>query len=67
MVIILNPDWPIFQVVVMIGDGPSAHDISRDIATVAKEVHLSSRSPDVEVSKLNNHNNVWQHSKGGLS
>ncbi|XP_028101289.1 flavin-containing monooxygenase FMO GS-OX5-like isoform X1 [Camellia sinensis] len=51
------------QVVVMIGDGPSAHDISRDIATVAKEVHLSSRSPDVEVSKLNNHNNVWQHSK----
>ncbi|GFY92651.1 flavin-binding monooxygenase family protein [Actinidia rufa] len=52
------------QVVVMIGNGPSAYDISREIATVAKEVHLSSRSPDVKVSRLGNHHNIWQHSKG---
>ncbi|PSS24135.1 Flavin-containing monooxygenase FMO GS-OX-like [Actinidia chinensis var. chinensis] len=51
------------QVVVMIGNGPSAFDISREIATVAKEVHLSSRSPDVKVSRLGNHHNIWQHSK----
>ncbi|XAR54146.1 hypothetical protein NMG60_11029161 [Bertholletia excelsa] len=51
------------QVVVMIGDGPSASDISRDVATLAKEVHLSSRSPDVRVSKLTNRSNIWQHSE----
>ena len=50
----------------MIGNGPSAYDISREIATVAKEVHLSSRSPDVKVSRLGNHHNIWQHSKAGL-
>lgn len=51
------------QIVVIIGSGPSAVDISRDIAKVAKEVHLSSRSPDVKVAKLDRYNNVWQHSK----
>ncbi|GMP42873.1 hypothetical protein CsSME_00012466 [Camellia sinensis var. sinensis] len=52
------------QVLVMIGNGPSAFDISREIATVAKEVHLSSRSPQhLQVSKLDNHHNIWQHSK----
>ncbi|KAM7508779.1 hypothetical protein LguiA_019232 [Lonicera macranthoides] len=51
------------QIVVTIGDGPSAHDISRDIAKVAKEVHLSSRSPYVKFSKLDSHANLWQHSK----
>ncbi|KAL6981745.1 aliphatic glucosinolate S-oxygenase, partial [Sarracenia purpurea var. burkii] len=50
-------------VVVMIGSGPSAFDISREIATVAKEVHLSSRSPNVKVSKLDKHHNIWQHSE----
>jgi len=48
------------QVVVMIGSGPSARDISREIASVAKQVHLSSRSPNVEASKVDN---VWQHLK----
>ncbi|KAM7512112.1 hypothetical protein LguiB_010987 [Lonicera macranthoides] len=52
------------QVVVMIGSGPSAYDISREIATVAKEVHLSSRTPGIEVAKFKNHDNMWQHSKG---
>ncbi|CAL5381465.1 unnamed protein product [Camellia sinensis] len=52
------------QVLAMIGNGPSAFDISREIATVAKEVHLSSRSPQhLQVSKLDNHHNIWQHSK----
>ncbi|KAA8520490.1 hypothetical protein F0562_014746 [Nyssa sinensis] len=51
------------QVVVMIGDGPSGLDISKDVATVAKEVHLSSRSPDAPVSKSDNYTNIWNHSK----
>ena len=46
----------------MIGNGASAYDISRDISTVAKEVHLSSRAPDVKFSKLDHHPNIWQHS-----
>ncbi|KAI3800444.1 hypothetical protein L1987_28535 [Smallanthus sonchifolius] len=37
------------QIVVVIGSGPSAVDISREIATVAKEVHMSSRSPLVKI------------------
>ncbi|KAK1420133.1 hypothetical protein QVD17_21483 [Tagetes erecta] len=51
------------QVVVIIGNGSSAYDISRELATVAKQVHLSSRSPNVKVTKLDKYNNVWQHSK----
>lgn len=51
------------QIVVVIGDGPSGLDISRDIATVAKQVHLSTRSSDTEVSKLDNSANLWNHSK----
>ncbi|KAK9283998.1 hypothetical protein L1049_012257 [Liquidambar formosana] len=49
------------QIVVLIGYGPSAFDISRDIARVAKEVHIAARAPDVRVSKLDNHDNLWQH------
>ncbi|KAG9160164.1 hypothetical protein Leryth_024535 [Lithospermum erythrorhizon] len=51
------------QVVVIVGAGPSAIDISREVATVAKEVHLSSRSPNVNVAKLVGYSNIWQHSK----
>ncbi|CAK9159366.1 unnamed protein product [Ilex paraguariensis] len=51
------------QIVVVIGNGPSAYDISLEIATVAKEVHISSRSPNVKCSKLDNHENMWQHSE----
>ncbi|XP_009789147.1 flavin-containing monooxygenase FMO GS-OX-like 2 isoform X1 [Nicotiana tabacum] len=51
------------QIVVVIGDGPSGVDISRDIATVAKQVHLSTRSSETEVSKLDNFANLWNHSK----
>ena len=51
------------QVVVVIGHGPSGFDIAFDIAKVAKEVHLSSRFPQVEVRKLETYENIWQHSK----
>ncbi|XP_024992812.1 flavin-containing monooxygenase FMO GS-OX5-like [Cynara cardunculus var. scolymus] len=51
------------QIVVVIGSGPSGVDLSREISTVAKEVHMSSRSPNVKVSKLEKFNNLWQHSK----
>ncbi|XP_055810910.1 flavin-containing monooxygenase FMO GS-OX5-like [Solanum dulcamara] len=51
------------QIVVVIGDGPSGHDISTDIATVAKQVHLTTRSSEIEVSKLDNYANMWKQSK----
>ncbi|XP_023745386.1 flavin-containing monooxygenase FMO GS-OX5 [Lactuca sativa] len=51
------------QIVVVIGSGPSASDISKEIAMVAKEVHMSSRSPLVNMSKLEKFDNLWQHSK----
>ncbi|KAI7742065.1 hypothetical protein M8C21_030071, partial [Ambrosia artemisiifolia] len=51
------------QIVVVIGSGPSAVDISREIAMVSKEVHMSSRSPLVKVAKSDKFNNMWQHSK----
>ncbi|PWA45883.1 flavin monooxygenase-like, FAD/NAD(P)-binding domain protein [Artemisia annua] len=51
------------QVVVVIGNGPSARDISKDIAKVAREVHLASRSSDVKVSKVDGYENMWQHLK----
>lgn len=47
----------------MIGDGPSAHDISEEIAMAANEVHLSSRSPEIKVTKLDYYDNIWQHPK----
>ncbi|CAI9263993.1 unnamed protein product [Lactuca saligna] len=51
------------QIVVIIGSGPSATDLSREIATVAKEVHMSSRSPLVNNRpKLVKADNLWQHS-----
>ncbi|XP_044951872.1 flavin-containing monooxygenase FMO GS-OX5-like isoform X3 [Hordeum vulgare subsp. vulgare] len=52
------------QVVVVIGCGPSGTDISRDIAGVAKEVHLASRSAFAATSdKLPGHANMWLHSE----
>ncbi|KAL7083330.1 hypothetical protein ACP275_14G154600 [Erythranthe tilingii] len=51
------------QIVVVIGDGPSAKDISLEISKVAKEVRLSSRSPNIKVSRLDFADNMWQHSK----
>ncbi|XP_043725021.1 flavin-containing monooxygenase FMO GS-OX5-like [Telopea speciosissima] len=50
------------QIVVLIGNGPSADDISREISEVSKEVHIASRSPNVKIGKFDNHCNIWQHS-----
>ncbi|GJR12596.1 flavin-containing monooxygenase FMO GS-OX5-like protein [Tanacetum coccineum] len=40
------------QKIVVTGNGPSAIDLSREIAMVAKEVHKSPRSQIVKVTKL---------------
>ncbi|KAL2348139.1 hypothetical protein Fmac_002139 [Flemingia macrophylla] len=51
------------QVVVLIGSSASAVDISRDIAIVAKEVHVAARSVENEkLGKMPGHENMWLHS-----
>ena len=51
------------QVVVLIGSSSSAVDISRDIAGVAKEVHVASRSvTDGTIGKVPGYDNMWMHS-----
>ncbi|ESQ35611.1 hypothetical protein EUTSA_v10007557mg [Eutrema salsugineum] len=50
------------QVVIVIGSSASGVDISRDIAKVAKEVHVSSRSTSPETyEKLPGYDNLWLH------
>ncbi|KAA8521873.1 hypothetical protein F0562_012813 [Nyssa sinensis] len=52
------------MVVILIGSSSSAVDISRDIAAVAKEVHIASRSvkKDGTLGKLPGYENMWLHS-----
>ncbi|TYG77496.1 hypothetical protein ES288_D03G199800v1 [Gossypium darwinii] len=51
------------QVVIVIGSSASAVDICRDIAPVAKEVHVASRSvADETYTKQPGYNNLWFHS-----
>ncbi|CAJ1928365.1 unnamed protein product [Sphenostylis stenocarpa] len=51
------------KVVVLIGSSASAVDISRDIATLAKEVHIAVRSLEEEkLGKVAGHENMWLHS-----
>jgi glutamyl-tRNA reductase len=53
------------QSVVVIGTGASSDDISRELAEVAKEVHVSGRSwkSSVEFAKpVGRHQNIWLHS-----
>ncbi|KAJ1416024.1 Flavin monooxygenase FMO [Sesbania bispinosa] len=51
------------QVVVLIGSAASAVDISRDIATVAKAVHIAARSAEeAKLGKVPGHDNMWLHS-----
>ncbi|XP_075642553.1 flavin-containing monooxygenase FMO GS-OX-like 4 [Castanea sativa] len=50
------------QVVVLIGSSASAVDISRDIAGVAKEVHVAARSVADETSgEQSGYDNMWLH------
>jgi len=52
----------IMQVVVLIGSSASAVDISRDIAGVAKEVHVAARSVEDEKSgDQSGYDNMWLH------
>lgn len=47
---------------ILIGLGPSSFDISRDIAGVAKEVHVATRlNPDLKHMKLENVRNIYFH------
>ncbi|KAJ4954938.1 hypothetical protein NE237_011721 [Protea cynaroides] len=51
------------QVVVLIGSSSSGADISRDIARVAKEVHIAVRSITNEtIGKQPGYENIWLHS-----
>ncbi|BAU00465.1 Flavin-containing monooxygenase FMO GS-OX-like 4 [Vigna angularis] len=51
------------KVVVLIGNSSSAVDISRDIATVAKEVHIAAWSLEEDkLGKMHGHENMWLHS-----
>lgn len=51
------------QVIVLIGSSASAVDICRDIAGVAKEVHVASRSvADETYEKQPGYDNMWLHS-----
>ncbi|KAF9616712.1 hypothetical protein IFM89_031988 [Coptis chinensis] len=57
------PDPFCKKVVVLIGSSASAYDISREIATVAKEVHVAARSTtNGTPTKLVGYNNLWTHS-----
>ncbi|XP_015882028.3 flavin-containing monooxygenase FMO GS-OX5 isoform X1 [Ziziphus jujuba] len=49
------------QIVVIIGYGPSGYEISRGIATEAKQVHIATKIPNVRVTQLENHKNIWLH------
>ncbi|KAI0520605.1 hypothetical protein KFK09_008081 [Dendrobium nobile] len=49
------------QVVVIVGKGASAFDISKEISKFAKEVHVASRTSEVKLGKLDNYDNMWQH------
>ncbi|CAM0871207.1 unnamed protein product [Alopecurus aequalis] len=49
------------QVVVVVGYAPSGHDISRDIAGVAKEVHVARRSPATSETQTTARPNLWIH------
>ncbi|XP_047083423.1 flavin-containing monooxygenase FMO GS-OX-like 2 [Lolium rigidum] len=49
------------QVVVVIGSAPSGHEISRDIAGVAKEVHVGRRSPPTSEMQSTARANLWLH------
>ncbi|PON94701.1 Flavin monooxygenase FMO [Trema orientale] len=51
------------QVVILIGSAASAVDISRDIAAVAKEVHVASRTiTDGTIGKQPGYDNLWLRS-----
>ncbi|KAL6280099.1 hypothetical protein ACE6H2_016980 [Prunus campanulata] len=58
-----NPEPFRDQVVILIGGAASSADISRELAGVAKEVHIASRSvADEAFGKQPGYDNMWLHS-----
>ncbi|GLU00435.1 hypothetical protein SLE2022_178070 [Rubroshorea leprosula] len=53
------------QIVVLIGNGPSARDILKELSPVAREVHQAIRELDSGLKKLENLDNAWQHPMDG--
>ncbi|KAI4323517.1 hypothetical protein L6164_023115 [Bauhinia variegata] len=49
------------QIVVIIGLGPSGFDISREVAPIAKEVHMATKIPHGMDFKLENRDNIFYH------
>ncbi|KAI3924638.1 hypothetical protein MKX01_009508 [Papaver californicum] len=51
------------QVVLLVGNSSSGEDLSRDIAGVAKEVHIASKSLTIGIpAKQLGYDNIWLHS-----
>ncbi|XVF33527.1 hypothetical protein REPUB_Repub17cG0176300 [Reevesia pubescens] len=50
------------KIVVLVGNGPSAQDILKEISPLARQVHQAVKGPDIQLKKLENHDNAWQHS-----
>ncbi|KAK2649129.1 hypothetical protein Ddye_016618 [Dipteronia dyeriana] len=62
IIVSLNPFKINEQVVILIGDSASAVDICRDIAGVAKEVYVASRSvADETYEKYPGYDNMWHY------
>ncbi|KAK6920298.1 Flavin monooxygenase-like [Dillenia turbinata] len=49
------------KIVVIIGAGPSAFDISKELSSFAKEVHVSSRASNVQLKMMLDHDRIWHH------
>lgn len=48
-------------IVIVIGNGSSARDISKEISHIAKEVHQVYRNPDIQFGKPDKQKNTWLH------
>ncbi|OMO78547.1 Flavin monooxygenase FMO [Corchorus capsularis] len=49
------------QIVVVIGNKSSASDVLKEVSPIAKEVHQAVRGPEIQLKRLENLNNAWQH------
>ncbi|KAK8702642.1 hypothetical protein V6N13_020985 [Hibiscus sabdariffa] len=50
------------RIVVLIGSGPSAIDIIKEIAPLAKQVHQAVRTRKLQSLRMETYNNSWWHS-----
>ncbi|KAK9040504.1 hypothetical protein V6N11_015655 [Hibiscus sabdariffa] len=50
------------KIVVLIGSGPTAFDLVREISPLAKQLHQAIRTPGFMLIKPENYDNLWQHS-----